>query len=58
MLRGEDNSVLIDNTLYDIQGDTLRINYTPNEKGEHILEFEFKDNFNQIRERTIQLSAD
>lgn len=58
MLRGEDNTVLIDNTLYDIQGDTLRINYTPNEKGEHVLEFEFKDNFNQIRERTIQLSAD
>ena len=58
LLCSEDNTVLIDNTSYDIQGNTLRINYTPNEKGEHVLEFEFKDNFNQIRETIIKLSAD
>ncbi|WP_322932487.1 TraQ conjugal transfer family protein [Bacteroides sp. CG01] len=57
-LRSDDNTPLIDNILYEIQSGTLRINYTPSEKGEHVIEIEFADNFNQKKEIIIKLSAD
>lgn len=52
------NQTLQDNTQYEIQGDTLRIEYLPTQQGDHIIEVEFSDNFNQRKEMVINLSAD
>lgn len=53
----DDQTPIVDNTRYEIRGDTLRMNYIPDEKGEHVIEVEFTDNFNQTKEITIKLSA-
>lgn len=57
-LFNQTNQTLQDNTQYEIQGDTLRIEYLPTQKGEHTIEIEFSDNFNQKKEMVINLSAD
>lgn len=56
-LRNDRNTLLIDHIFYAIQNDILQFNYTPSEKGEHVIELEFEDNFNRKKEVVINLSA-
>lgn len=57
-LSNQENQTLLDNTQYEIQGDILRVSYLPTQKGDHTIEVEFSDNFNQRKEIIINLSAD